>query len=71
MIIDIHVHVTRVAGITRSVGDTYATPEQLIKMMDAAGIDKAVLLPSVTPECMHVHRSPRSVCMCSRQPRRF
>ncbi len=54
MIIDIHVHVTRVAGITRSVGDTYATPEQLTKMMDAAGIDKAVLLPSVTPECMHV-----------------
>lgn len=51
MLIDNHVHVTPSRTTRRKDGDTYCTPSKLIEMMDELGIDKAVLLPRVSPEC--------------------
>ncbi len=73
MFIDIHVHSTqRGDGPHRGNGETYATPEQLIAVFDLRGIDKAVILPSASPECGH---HPLSVDGCldivARYPDRF
>ena len=51
MLIDDHVHVTRSRTTRRPDGDTFCTPDKLIEKMDADGVDKAVLLPIVSPEC--------------------
>lgn len=52
MFIDIHTHTAeeRYSGITRLNGSSYPSPEQLIAMLDTAGIEKAVILSSVSPE---------------------
>jgi len=54
MLIDIHVHTTMFPGPERASGGTYATPEQLMDMLKPQGVEKAVILPSVNPECSHV-----------------
>ncbi len=51
MLIDDHVHVTRSRTIRRPDGDTFCTPDKLIEKMDEDGVDKAVLLPIISPEC--------------------
>ncbi len=51
MLIDNHVHVTPSRTTRRRDGDTYCTPSKLIEMMDELGIDRAVLLPRISPEC--------------------
>ena len=53
MLIDIHTHTAfaRPAGVTRANGSAYPTPERLIAMMDAHGIDRAVVLCTLSPEC--------------------
>ena len=51
MLIDDHVHVTTSRTTRRKDGETYCTPSKLIEMMDGLGVDKAVLLPRVSPEC--------------------
>ena len=61
MLIDIHVHVTPSSTVTRADGTTYCTPEELLAKLDKAGIEKAVLLPMVTPECNHRHVSNEDV----------
>jgi uncharacterized protein len=50
MLIDIHLHVIRVAGLPRANGDNYPLPEQVIEFLDRKGIDKGVLLPGIIPE---------------------
>ena len=52
MFIDIHTHVTLRKELTRPDGTINTTPEELVAMLDEAGIDKAVLLPLVSPEHM-------------------
>ncbi|MCE5259857.1 MAG: amidohydrolase [Chloroflexi bacterium] len=51
MFIDLHMHTTRISGVRRTNGSTFATPEELIAMMDRLGIAKGMLLPLVSPEC--------------------
>ena len=53
MFIDIHVHTSLHNGCPRFDSDqmTYAMPEQLLKGYDEIGIERAVLLPSISPEC--------------------
>ena len=70
-IIDIHMHTARAATITRANGETYATPRQLLNIMDRAGIDRAVLLPSVSPECAHHITSTEDVLDICDQYKRF
>lgn len=52
MFIDIHTHVTLRKSVTRPDGTINATVDELLAMLDEAGIDKAVLLPLVSPEHM-------------------
>lgn len=71
MIIDIHLHIARKASTTRANGETYATPEQLLDIMDRAGIDRAVMLPSVSPECSHHLTSTDEILAIAQEFDRF
>ena len=55
MLIDIHVHTCkpRHPKMRRSNGSGYPTPETLIGALDNAGIDKAVLMGTVSPACRY------------------
>ena len=54
MFIDSHLHTIRRRGLPRNdAGDNFATPDELIAMMDHSGVDKGILLPEVSPECSH------------------
>ena len=50
MFIDIHAHAYRRLGPLRNGKQWFSTPEQIIKRHDEIGIEKAVLLPLVSPE---------------------
>jgi len=67
MFIDIHVHTRRIPGFPRANGKTYATPQQLIERYDPLGIERAVLLPGVSPEHAHVPQSIEEVIELSRE----
>jgi predicted TIM-barrel fold metal-dependent hydrolase len=72
MLIDIHVHGSRVLGPIRRSGTRYPTPTELLAMMDAAGIDRAVLLSSVSPESATCRVSPEDVLeVCAAHPNRL
>ena len=74
MFIDIHVHVTRLPGPTRPGASepVFATPDQLIARYDAIGVEKAILLPLVHPECMHMCQSNEEIVeIAERYPDRF
>ncbi|MBU0478112.1 amidohydrolase family protein [bacterium] len=49
MFIDIHLHTIREKSLPREDG-SYASPEELIEMMDRTGVDKGILLPVMSPE---------------------
>ena len=51
MFIDSHLHTVLHKGLPRTAGGNFATPEELIKMMDLTGVDKGILLPSTGVEC--------------------
>lgn len=63
MLIDIHTHAAfaRPAGMTRANGSAYPAPERLIAMMDAHGIDRAVVLCILSPECSYTLVTPEEV----------
>ena len=61
MLIDIHVHTSRISGLTRPNGQRYPTPTELIDMMDGAGIDMAVMMSTVNPECRYCFVIPEEV----------
>ncbi len=72
MLIDVHVHASRVVGPTRANGTRYPTFTELLAMMDAAGIDRAVLLSSVSPECASSRVTPEDVLeVCAAHPNRL
>ena len=51
MLIDCHLHTVRELRLPRNTeGDNFATPDELIAMMDRTGVDKGILLPMVSPE---------------------
>ena len=52
MFIDAHLHTVKRKGLPRdAAGNNFATPDELLAMMDRTGVDKGILLPSVSPEC--------------------
>ncbi len=73
MFIDIHVHTRNKPSPNRYGSDqTYATPEELIEMYDEVGIEKAVILPGINPECAHVVQSNEdAIEIAERYPDRF
>ena len=68
MIIDIHSHVYKhpLPFVTR-----FLTPEELIKTYDNLGIDKAVLLPVVSPEIYFPQSVDEILEVCDQYPDRF
>ena len=54
MLIDIHTHCSFKSGLTRANGTRYPDPEELIAALDTSGIDKAVVLCTVSPECRYI-----------------
>jgi len=74
MLIDIHVHtcLARHPRLTRPNGSHYPAPEKLVEMMDDAGIDKVVLMCTLSPECRYTIVLPEEVLeICSRFPDRL
>ena len=70
--IDIHVHTVAEAGLLRPRGDTLATPEELFRMYEQLGVEKAVLLPIVSPEGQTDGNTNREIVGIVRQyPDRF
>lgn len=53
MKIDIHAHTTRLMGPPRPNGDRFASPEELLAIMDRIGTTHAILLPITSPEGGH------------------
>jgi len=74
MLIDIHVHCAkrRHPKLTRTNGSHYPDPETLIGTMDDAGIDKAVVMSGVNPECRYAVVAPEETLeICARYPDRL
>lgn len=73
MFIDIHVHTRAIPGPPRTNGkEAYATPQQLLERYEPIGVEAAVLLPGVSPECSKCPQSPMEVLRISQEhPGRF
>lgn len=74
MLIDIHVHCCRPRHpkITRPNGTAYPDPKTLIAMMDEAGINRAVVLTTVSPECRYTTVSTEETLeICALYPHRL
>jgi uncharacterized protein len=73
MLIDCHLHTVRRLGLPRNAqGDNFATPEQLIEMMDRTGVDKGVLLPVSMVECASQFSTTEEMLdICEQYPDRF
>jgi len=71
MFIDIHVHVRRLPGPLRGGKPAYATPQQLLARYDAIGVERAVLLPGVNPECELAPQSNEEIIELAQQNARF
>lgn len=72
MFIDIHVHAQRLPGPPYNGKQPISTPEQLLERYDAIGVEKAVVLPLVSPECVLAIQSNQEVLDIAGQwPERF
>jgi uncharacterized protein len=74
MLIDIHLHCCkkRHPKITRPNGSRYPDPQELIGMMDEAGIDKAVVLSTLSPEVRYTVVTPEETLeICALYPERL
>ncbi len=72
MFIDIHVHVRLYPGPMRAGKQAFASPQQLLERYDAIGVEKAVLLPGVSPECSyHPQNNMEMLQVCKEYPGRF
>lgn len=61
MLIDIHTHASNCAGFLRHGNTRYPTFDELLQQLDQAGIDRAVVLSTVSPECRYVVVTPHEV----------
>lgn len=76
MIIDIHAHITfeRFPEFSTLLGRKPFTADILLKRMDMEGIDKSVLLPLISPECLDfygVSGNQECIEMARKHPDRF
>lgn len=71
MFIDIHVHVRSLPGPTRGDKQAFATPEQLLERFEPIGVERAVLLPLISPEVYEPQSSQEIVDICRLYPDRF
>jgi hypothetical protein len=61
MFIDIHAHTKRIPGPPRGDKPAYTTPDQLLAIYDKIGVEKAVLLPEVNPECAYGYQANEDI----------
>lgn len=61
MLIDCHTHALRTPSVTRAGGTTCPTGEELVGRLDDLGIDMAVVLPMVSPECRNRYSPPEDI----------
>jgi predicted TIM-barrel fold metal-dependent hydrolase len=71
MFIDIHVHTRQMPGPLRNGKPVYATPQQLLARYDQLGIERAVPLPGVNPECAYIPQSNEEILAIARENDRF
>ena len=79
MLIDAHLHTVRRKSLPRENGDPekaaynyFATPEELIDIMDRTGVDRGILLPVVNPEWMVQASTVEDILdICAQYPDRF
>ncbi|MBT3376318.1 MAG: amidohydrolase family protein [Lentisphaerae bacterium] len=72
MFIDVHVHTRSEPAPLRGGQQAYATPEYLIERYDGLGIEKAAVLPGISPECTLIPQSNEEVlAIHARHPERF
>ena len=74
MFIDVHGHTRMFPGPPRDESGkaTYTSPEDLIKRHDEVGIEKAILLPGVSPECAFAPQANEEIIeICRIYPDRF
>ncbi|MBT3375230.1 MAG: amidohydrolase family protein [Lentisphaerae bacterium] len=74
MLIDIHTHCCRPRHpkLTRPNGSHYPSPERQIEMMDAAGIDMAVVMSTLSPEWRYTIVTPEETLdICAQYPDRL
>jgi len=73
-LIDIHTHTafSRHPKVARANGTHYPSPEVMIEMMDKAGITKAVVLTTLSPECRYTIVTPEETLeICNLYPDRL
>ena len=69
MFIDIHVHMRVKEVVMRWGNPAYSTPEQLLERYEKLEIERAVLLPGVSPECAFMPQSNEEILeICERHP---
>ena len=72
MLIDIHVHAARRRPLVRSHDRDRPMAGEMIEMMDAAGIDMAIVLCAVSPECRTFFNTPEDIlAVCQEYPKRL
>lgn len=73
MFIDAHLHTVRRMGLPRdAVNSNFATPDELIGIMDRTGVDRGILLPSSSPEGCYQQVTTEDVLeVCETYPDRF
>ncbi len=72
MFIDCHCHIAPDKSVTNPEGETFTTPDELIAMLDRAGIDRAALLPAVSPDGNHrIVTSEQAIAIAAAHPTRF
>lgn len=70
--IDVHVHVVRTPGYAPNFGPSFATPEQLLAMYDARGIERGVIQPIGNPEARWMMQSQEVIMgICAEWSDRF
>jgi len=72
MLIDIHTHTSRPRALAEALGRPFIDPAGLIDLLDKNGIDKAIVLPLVSPECQTDYVTSQQVLdICAEYPDRF
>ena len=74
MLIDIHIHTARRRhpALRRAAGTRYPDPQRAIQMMNEAGIDKAVVMTTVSPECRYtIVTTEETLEICALYPDRL
>jgi uncharacterized protein len=71
MFIDIHVHAHSLPGPLRNNKQAFATPRQLLDRYAPIGVERAVLLPLVSPEVFEPQSSHEILEICRQDPEHF